>query len=286
MSTIILPDVDYPTGDGKPMAETPVHRVNMTDSIAMLEGWFGERQDVYISGNMLLYYVEGDPRRHVSPDVFVVLGIPQVYRPCYKTWEESKPTLDFVIEFTSSSTRGEDQKTKRELYRTVLGVREYCLFDPFGEYLKPSAQLYRLVDGEYVAVKPVNGRLPSEVLDLHIDRRGDYLRFWDPVAQELLLTPTERAEQQTAIAEQQTAIAEHERLRAEELRRRAEEQQRRADEEHRRAEEERQRAEQERLRAEKALAQSDQERTRADAAQALAARLQAELEALKERPKS
>ena len=136
MSTISLPDVDYPTGDGKPMAETPVHRLNLTDSIAMLEDWFAGRKDVYISGNVLLYYVEGDPRKHVSPDVFVVLGVPQVYRACYKTWEEPKPTLDFVIEFTSGSTRREDQKTKFELYRSVLGVREYCLFDPFAEYLR------------------------------------------------------------------------------------------------------------------------------------------------------
>lgn len=253
MSTIILPDVDYPTGDGKPMAETPVHRVNMTDSIAMLEDWYKERRDVYISGNMLMYYEEGNPLRHVSPDVFVVLGIPQRDRDCYKTWEEPKSTLDLVIEFTSKSTRREDQKSKHELYRTVLGVREYCLFDPYAEYLRPSMQLYRLTDGEYVRVEAIEGRLPSQVLDLHIDRNGRFLRLWNPVTGLWLPTREETAQRERQTAERERQTAERERQSAIEAGRRAEQAQQRA----------------------------DAERTRADEAQAVIARLQAELEKLK-----
>ena len=30
------PDMDYPSGDGMPMAETPLHRQNLTDQMAML----------------------------------------------------------------------------------------------------------------------------------------------------------------------------------------------------------------------------------------------------------
>jgi len=250
MSTILLPDVDYPTGDGKPIAETPIHRVNLTDSIAMLECWFAGRKDVYISGNMLMYHAQGDPRRRVSPDVFVVLGVPRDSdRRCYKTWFEPKPTLDFVIEFTSKSTQNEDQIEKFELYRTVLAVREFCLFDPAEEYLEPSSQLFRLIDGEYVPVAPVEGRLPSQVLNLHIDREGHSLRFWDPATGEWLPNWPERIEC---------------------LERRTEQERQRAE----RFIQERRRLEQERLKYEK-------ERQRADESQALEARLQAELDALR-----
>ena len=47
--------------------------------------------DVYVWGNMMLYYVEGDRRKHVSPDVFVVRGVPKrPERDYYLTWKEGK----------------------------------------------------------------------------------------------------------------------------------------------------------------------------------------------------
>src|SRR5688500_16670092 len=64
--------VDYPDSDGKPMAETPFLRDNMTDSIEVLQDRYLEEANVYVSGNMMMYYVPGDKRKHVSPDVFVV----------------------------------------------------------------------------------------------------------------------------------------------------------------------------------------------------------------------
>ena len=45
-----------------------------------------------------------------------------------------------------------------------LKVREYFLFDPFEEYLKPSLQGYRLLRGPYKPIAAVENRLPSEVL--------------------------------------------------------------------------------------------------------------------------
>ena len=48
-------------------------------------------------------------RKHVAPDVFVVIGVAKKKREYYLTWEEGKnPTV--VIEITSSSTRQEDIK--------------------------------------------------------------------------------------------------------------------------------------------------------------------------------
>jgi Uma2 family endonuclease len=175
-----IDEIDYPTGDGQPVAETPVHRDNLLESIAMLRRWYAGREDVYVSGNMFVYYVKGDRRRHVAPDVFVVEGVPPVYRDCYKTWEEPKSNLDLVVEYTSRSTKEEDLEDKFELYRDELRVREYMLFDPYAEYLDPPEQLFRLLDGQYRPVAPVNGRLPSEVLGLHFERQGTDLRLYVP----------------------------------------------------------------------------------------------------------
>ena len=39
---------------------------------------------VYIAGNMLMYYVPNDKRRHVSPDVYLVKGIPPLSRRLFR----------------------------------------------------------------------------------------------------------------------------------------------------------------------------------------------------------
>jgi Uma2 family endonuclease len=190
-------EVDYPTGDGKPMAETDVHRDDMVDLIQMLKDHFAAFSHVYISGNLLMFYVEGDRRKHISPDVFVVRGVEKKDRDHYLVWKEGKAP-DLVIEITSNSTRREDQKKKKELYRTVLKVSEYFQFDPTEDYLKPPLQGFRLIAGEYASIEPVDGRLPSEVLGLHLERDGMRLRLFDPATGAWLLTAVEgraRAEQ-------------------------------------------------------------------------------------------
>ena len=48
--------VEYPGSDGQPMAETPAHRDALIDAIRGLSRHFAKRPDVYVSGNMLMYY--------------------------------------------------------------------------------------------------------------------------------------------------------------------------------------------------------------------------------------
>jgi Uma2 family endonuclease len=201
--------VRYPTGDGKPMAETEIHRDDMIDLIQTLQDHYAETPKVCVSGNMLMYYEEGNRRKHVSPDVFVVLGVPKKERENYLIWEEGKAP-DAVIEVTSKSTKREDQKKKHDLYRDVLRVREYFLFDPTQDYLKPPLQGFRLEGDEYIRIEPVDGRLPSEVLGLHLERDGKELRLYDPERGSRLLKPREREtaakrEAETAKREAETA---------------------------------------------------------------------------------
>ncbi len=182
--------VRYPTSDGKPMAETEIHRDDMVDLIETLKDHYAETPKVCVSGNILMYYEEGNRRKHVSPDVFVVLGVPKKERENYLIWEEGKAP-DAVIEVTSKSTKREDQKKKHDLYRDVLRVREYFLFDPTQDYLKPPLQGFRLEGDEYIRIEPVDGRLPSAVLGLHLERDGKELRLFDPETGSWLPKPRE-----------------------------------------------------------------------------------------------
>ncbi len=207
-------EVNYPTADGKPMAETDLHRDEMVDVIQTLQNWFVVEPMIYVSGNLLVFYEKGNRRKHVSPDVFVVRGVKKKRRLNYLIWEEGKAP-EFVLELTSKSTRREDQVKKRVLYRDILRVREYFQFDPTEDYLKPPLQGFRLVAEQYVAIEPVDGRLPSEVLGLHLEQDGEEVRLYDPKTQSRLLTP----EEQTISAKQQAESAKQE---AESAHRRAE----------------------------------------------------------------
>jgi Uma2 family endonuclease len=193
--------VEYPTSDGKPMAETEVHRDLMVDLIQTLKAHFEAVPDVYVSGNLMLFYEEGNKRKHISPDVFAVRGIPKGLREYYLTWEEGKGP-DVALEITSKSTRSVDVKKKMALYRDVLGIAEYFLFDPYQDYLTPPMQGYRLVDGEYEQIGTVARRLPSEVLGLHLERDGTQLRLFDPATGQRLPTTLERAEAERLRADQ------------------------------------------------------------------------------------
>ena len=213
-ATIQAPDdVFYPESDGQPMAETPTHRQDLTDLIAMLQAHFDADPLVYVSGNMFLYYERGNRYRCLAPDVFLVRGVDKHRRRgVFKTWEEGR-TPDLVIELTSPSTKDEDLEHKFGLYRDVLQVREYFLFDPLDEYLRPPLQGYRLVGDRYEPITPVASRLPSEVVGLHFERNEDQLRLFDPAAGHWLPTPLEAREQ--AEAERDRAFADRDRVVAE-----------------------------------------------------------------------
>ncbi|HEY3999118.1 MAG TPA: Uma2 family endonuclease [Candidatus Xenobia bacterium] len=195
------------------MAETDLHRDQMIGLILALQDHFRDREDVYVTGNLLMFYEEGSKHRHLSPDVMAVFGIPKHERDDYLMWEEGKAP-DAVVEITSKSTRAEDLGHKKELYR-AHGVREYYIFDPLREYLPAQLQGYRLVGGEYILRRGTR-RLVSRVLGLELRVVNDVLRLYDPKSDRLLPVPAEvfqqwRQERQRADTERQRAEAERQR---------------------------------------------------------------------------
>jgi Uma2 family endonuclease len=193
-------EIDYPTADGQPMAETTLHRKIMSDMIQNLEQRFKDVPDVWVGGNLFFYYEKGNPRAVVAPDVLLVQGVSKWNRPVYKLWDEKRvPSL--VIEVTSSSTKDEDTTDKKDVYRR-LGIEEYFLFDPYGDYLDPSLQGYRLQAGWYVSVSlEPDGSLLSHAAGLRLRIEGERLRLVDPATGRPLLWPEEETAAREAAEE-------------------------------------------------------------------------------------
>ncbi len=215
----ILHRVDYPESDGKPMGESDVHRDEIIGAIEALKDHFRDHADVYVAGDLLLYYEEGDPAAVVVPDVMVVRGVAKRLRKSYKLWEEQRGP-ELVVEISSRSTRLEDIGKKRALYE-MLGVQEYFLFDPLGDYLKPQLQGFRLTPDGYM--REFGMELTSEVLGLRLVTESDGLRLYDirtgaklekyEETMERLRRQRERADEEARRADR--AEAEIERLRTE-----------------------------------------------------------------------
>lgn len=197
-------EIEYPDSDGQPMAETTLHREVMSDLIEGLVRRYAAVQDVWVGGNLFLYYRQGRQDK-VAPDVLVARGVGKWKRNTYLLWEETVPVL--VFEITSRGTRDEDTGNKKTLYER-LGVEELVLFDPFGEYLKPRLQGYRLERGRYRPISPGrDGSLSLRSTGVTARPEGERLRLVDAATGEKLLWNDE-LEGARQVAEERAAAAE------------------------------------------------------------------------------
>jgi Uma2 family endonuclease len=201
MTTIVeyypIAPVDYPEEDGKPMAESDEARDYLTYATEVLKVHFQNNSDVYVSGNLFIYYEKGNPESVVAPDVFVVIGIDHHQRRSYETWEENNKIPDFVLEITSKATRSKDQGAKKGIY-AFLGVKEYFQYDPTGDYLNPQLQGLKLIDDNYFPIETsslADGTvsLVSEVLGLELRLKSGKMRFYNPTTTKTLLTYEEES---------------------------------------------------------------------------------------------
>ncbi len=197
--------------------------MTMYDILARLERHYAGRMDVHFGINSFIYYVDGNARVRVAPDVYAVFGVrprPRSERRSYRLWEEGVPPA-IVFEITSPGTRNEDLARKREIY-AGMGVREYVLFDPLDEYLRPRLRGFVLRNGSYVEQPPGDdGGIVSDVLGVRLVPAGEMLRFIDLETGEHWLTGEEE-ERQRAEAEAQRAAQQEERAEAEARQRQAE----------------------------------------------------------------
>jgi Uma2 family endonuclease len=201
MSELPVPPVDrvvYPESDGQPMGETGAHAEGWMDLVLVIRAWLAD-PSTYVGGNQFWYWVEGDTNQVFCPDVYVVPGRGQLpLRRVWKVWEEDGAVPALVIELTSKKTKATDLGAKRGLYEQ-LGVREYVMFDPFGDYLNPRLRMWRLEGDAFIEL---TGKLVSQVLlGAAFEGHGPRLRLRGPDGS-LLPGPIERADTQAGLREQ------------------------------------------------------------------------------------
>jgi Uma2 family endonuclease len=196
----------YPESDGEPMAETDLHRDELIALIQALQRRYEAEADVYVTGNLFLYYRERDPKAVLSPDVCVIRGGAKERRRKYLLWKEGRPPA-MVIELTSDSTRRRDLVDKKKIYAEI-GVEEYFLHDPYVEYLTPPLQGFRLVENQYLPIpREIDGSLTSRTTGLKLRREGDRLRLLDATTGRPLLWPEELEREAARAADLEEEVA-------------------------------------------------------------------------------
>lgn len=213
--SVAVDDDDFYPYYEESVSESDSHRLSRSYLDVALRRYFQGRPDVYVSSDMFVYYQRGDrEEKKVSPDVFVCFGASKRLRKSYRTWEDVVPQV--VFEITSDSTRLSDAGEKRAKY-TEMGVEEYYMFDPFGEWIPKKLRAYRRQGDELIPLVTGESVL-SPRLGLRLQVEGTLLRLLDPQTGRLL--PTEQ--ELEAIAEKATQEAENAKLEAENARLEAE----------------------------------------------------------------
>ena len=201
----------YPSADGEPVAETYDHLYALLTTLEVLKQYLAGRQATVL-GNQYLYYAQGFPKLRIAPDVMVIFDVAPGGRDNYKIWQEGQvPSV--IFEMTSGGTKEQDLVFKKTLYEQ-LGVKEYWLFDPKGEWVKEQLRGYRLRGDAY---EPIQDNR-SEPLQLRLQVEEKLISFTREDTGEKLLIPDELAEalrQEVLAREQAEAQAQQERQRAE-----------------------------------------------------------------------
>ncbi len=189
---IVQQDVKQQVSRNLPIL-SDLHRNEMMDIIGLLRDCYRDVSDIYVSGHLPICYDASNPDAYVMPDVFIVKGVAKGERQTFYLWSEGYAPCA-VIEITSRASLYEDSKTKYNRY-VQLGIREYFLYEPNGEYLKPPLRGFRWGESGFEPMQAsADGSLMSEELGLWLILEKGRLQFRNCVTWERLLRPSELPE--------------------------------------------------------------------------------------------
>ena len=185
----------------EPELESDLHREQINLLVRLLKYYWRDRQDVYVTGNLTVYYNPDKltNRDFRGPDVFVVMDVEKRDRKSWVLWNEGNKYPNLVIELLSDSTAKVDRSTQKLLYQDLWRLPNYFWFDP--DSLEFAG--FKLVDGKYEAIAPnESGYLWSDQLELYLGIYEKQLR-WFTADGELIPTAEERADKLEAILRSQ-----------------------------------------------------------------------------------
>ncbi|MDJ0660979.1 MAG: Uma2 family endonuclease [Crocosphaera sp.] len=200
LETVSKTDIIYPSSDGEPVAETYIHLYAILTTLEVLKQYLSGQQATVLA-NQFMYYSQGLTRMRVAPDVMVIFDVEPGGRDNYKIWEE-KEVPQVIFEMTSPGTKNQDQEFKKTLYEQ-LGVKEYWLFDPKGEWITEKLKGYRLRNNIYEIIEDNC----SEPLQLKLKVEGELISFYRKETGEKLLIPEELA---AALKQKETELQQKE----------------------------------------------------------------------------
>jgi Uma2 family endonuclease len=120
--------------------------------------------DHTVGSDQFVYWLPTNPRRCLSPDVFVKLGVARTRFGSWKCWERGAP--DLAIEIIGPN-EGDGMDWEEKLARYAeLGVEELVRFDP-EETSGPRVRAWDRVEGDFVERTVEGDTTPCVVLALH-----------------------------------------------------------------------------------------------------------------------
>ncbi len=218
----------YPCEDKAPMPATEFHGMQMHTLFDQFLRYFQADANIHVGMDNFIYYHEGDLRKVVAPDVYVVLGASRYpLRRSFYTWAEGVvPTV--VFEFLSDATGAEDRNEKVAVYLQDIGVSEYFIHQPDMERPIEFRGWRRSQVGAITEIVPdVDSGLFSESLNLYFrweTQQETQIRLLRPYLPDGTPITTSTEEHQLRLEEHQLRLEERQ-LRLEEHQLRMEEHQ-------------------------------------------------------------
>ena len=152
-ATLLVPDIDYPDSDGKPMSDNTVQFRWIMRIKGNLDYIFYREPNVFVAGDHLIYPVEGQSKIRVAPDAYVAFGPEKKDRGSYKVWEEGGIFPQVVFEVWSPGNDDEELAKKMVMYEKY-GAEEYYLIHP-DEPVKTAGWVR--VDARFERIKDLDG---------------------------------------------------------------------------------------------------------------------------------